>query len=415
MDPISAMAFSLIVSWLAVNAAWEAGVDQAKAEARHTAEAIRKDLHQRRKAWAKQLEKRLADGRKGGPATAIWWGWAAMRTAKGIRRLMRKDPREAEKQIGGPTGPFQRIFTAAWRGAKYARDEARRQRETHEKKTPREPVGVCGRCGAVTAKKALAWALTRFDRQEQMCATCRAKVAAERKADEDAQAAKAAEGKAAGEPADFEPGVVHDSDEYTVPKTGASSGGRTSWIPPRREGETPPTPRHRPEPEPKVTVERADQPSNPARPAPIAAAERPELETGRPSGDSTEPEGADMPRQLTPARGGTVATRNAAMTRRSGGDSYTHGQWHRATTDMQRRLDMLPVLLEAMLRSLRHEDAGRTQVAGVMAIYEAAVLYLGALQDMLRIVSAKERPMVDAVTVAGGPDEIPNLGYFREI
>lgn len=397
MDPISAMAFSLIVSWLAVNAGWEAGVDQAKAEARHTAEAIRKDLQKRRKAWAKQLESRLADGRKGGPATAIWWGWAAMRTAKGIRRMMRREPRATERAIGGTTGPFGRIFTAAWRGAQYARDEARRQREAHEERTPREPVGVCGRCGAVAAKSALAWALTRFGRQEQMCAACRAAVDSQREADEQNSAATS---EPAPETVDAD--VVNDADKPSGPGPDeAFSAPRSDDEPtlPQREQATPP-------PAPAtVNVERIHEPPK-AQPA-INAGERPAV--------NAAPEGEGMARQLTPAKGGALATRNAAMTRRSGGDSHTHGRWEHATTDIHRRLEMLPTLLEAMLRSLNREEAGRSQVRGVMTFYEGSVLFMGEIQDMLRVVGAKEKPMVEAVTVAGGPDEIPNIPYFREI
>lgn len=398
MDPISAVVFSMIVSWVVMRAAAEAGMDQAKAEARHAAAAIRKDLRKRHQAWAKRLEARLADGRKGGPATALWWGWAAMRTAKGIRRVMRREPRAAERAIGGTTGPFGRIFTATRRGAQYARDEARRQREAHEARTPREPVGVCGRCGAVAAKSALAWALTRFDRQEQMCAKCRAAVDAECQADQDNTTAPAA---ADPDVADADvvpesPRALTEPEPEDTPPT-AQPAEETAAEPPVDT----------PSPATTWTVQRADDEPSAQQPALAATPERP--------ASNTAPEGEGMARQLTPARGGGLATRNTAMTSRGGGDSYTHGQWNRATTDIHRRLEMLPALLEQVLGSLNHADAGRTQVAGVMAFHADAIRLIAEITAMLTVVNRIETPVVEAVTVAGGPDEIPNIDYFREV
>lgn len=401
MDPFSAMIFAIVVSGVIVHTAWDAGVDQAKAEARHAAEAIRKDLQKRRKVWAKQLNDRLENGRTAGPATALWWGWAAMRTAKAVYRGLKREPRTAEKAIGGPTGPFQRIFGAAWRGARYARDEARRQREAREK-AARTPVGVCSRCGAVVANAALAWALTRLGRQEQMCAGCRASVEAQRKADQDV-AAKANETEQDVPDAD----VIHEPtaaisrpEPNDIPRDDESAG-----TPPHRATTSPPP--TRPAPATTVTIERVDNAPAAQRPVLVESVTRP--------ASNTAPEGERMPRQLVPSRGGVVATRNTAMTRRGGGDSYTHGQWKRATADIGRRLEMLPALLEQMLRSLHHSDAGREQVAGVMAFYQDAVNLIGEVTTMLAEVNRRETPVVEAVTAAGGPSEIPNIPYFREV
>lgn len=103
------------------------------------------------------------------------------------------------------------------------------------------------------------------------------------------------------------------------------------------------------------------------------------------------------------------------MTRRGGGDSYTHGAWNRATRDIERRLEMLPALLEQMLASLTHADAGRTQVAGVVAFHQGAHIFIGQLREMLREVNRRENPVVETVTAAGGPEEIPSINYLREV
>lgn len=406
MDPFSALIFAMVASWAIMRSAAEAGVEQAKAEARQAAAAIRKDLNKRQKAWAKQLNDRLEEGRKGGPATAMWWGWAAFRTARGIHRALRNKPREAEKRaIRGETGPFGRIFGAAWRGAKYARQETRRQRQAHER-AARVPVGVCGRCGAVTAKAALVWALTRFGRQEQMCAKCRAFVDAKRNAD-----------AAATKPDRTSPGPdVADADVVHEPP-------REIGTPAPEEPNDPPMDEPKqtssaPEPEPREeapettwTLTRLDEePTRQPDPKPsVETAERPALE-----GSST-PEGEPMaPKQLAPYRPGVPVPRRSQLTR-SGGDSYTHGAWNRAVTDVERRLDALPALLEAMLSSLTTAEAGREQVKGVFGLRDDIVVFMGQVRDMLTDVNRREMPVVEAVTIAGGPDEIPSISYLADV
>lgn len=388
MDPFSALIFAMIASWAIMRSAAEAGVEQAKAEAREAAAAIRKDLKRRQQAWAKQLNDRLEEGRKGGPATALWWGWAALRTGKAIRRALRRETRPEEKAraIRGVTGPIRRIWDASVRGARYARDEARRAKAAHER-AARTPVGVCGRCGAVAAKTALVWAFTRFGRQERMCAACRAAVDAERKADQAAQAKPET---------DPEPDIA-DADVVEPPVAAIDSP---------RDGadDTKPAPEPSPEPAPAPKpIESAPKPAAPAaNPAAIAP---------------SAPEGELMARSVVPYRPAVPAARtsNAAIARRGGGDSYTHGAWNRSVADVRKRLDALPALLEAMLSSLTTADAGREQVKGVFALREQIVMFMGEVEDMLRDVNRREMPVVEAVTNAGGPDEVPSISYLADV
>ncbi len=386
MDPFSALIFAMVASWAIMRSAAEAGVEQAKAEARQAAAAIRKDLKRRQQAWAKQLNDRLEEGRKGGPATAMWWGWAALRTGRAIRRALRRETRPEEKAraIRGVTGPFRRIWDASVRGAKYARDEARRAKAAHER-AARTPVGVCGRCGAVAAKTALVWTLTRFGRQERMCAACRAAVDAERKADQAAQA----------KPETSEPDIAN-ADVVEPPVAAIDS--------PRDDAEdTQPAPEPAPAPAPA--------------PEPVAPPTEPDVPVAAPAAAIAPPanEGDQMARTVVPYRPAVPAARNHALARRGGGDSYTHGAWNRATADVRRRLDALPTLLEAMLSSLTTADAGREQVKGVFALREQIVMFMGQVEDMLRDVNRREMPVVDAVTNAGGPDEVPSIRYLSDV
>lgn len=118
------------------------------------------------------------------------------------------------------------------------------------------------------------------------------------------------------------------------------------------------------------------------------------------------------PGQLVPRHGNRVATRTA---RGNGGESYTHGQWNRAVTDIEKRAAARPVGLEMMLHRLHAADAGRSQVIGVVALHDQIALYAKQVREMLAIVNRMERPVLTAVEAAGGPDEIASISYLREV
>lgn len=386
MEPVSALALACFVSWCL------AAMDQAKAEVRTAASAIRDDLHRRQDAWAKQVADRLANGRKGGPSTALWWGWAAFRTAKAVRQAMRKEPRDAEKAraIRDTSGPFRRIWEAGRRGARFAADEARRQRDAQEKQA-RVPVGVCGRCGAVVARAALVWATTMSGTQEQMCAKCRADIAAQR---------------AAQEP-------TREADRSSPDVTDADVVGDQAAIKrPRPEIDAPP-----------------DRPAEPPRPQAPPAAPTPdtppsarevEAHTPRtaPTADRVNTAPAIEGEPMAPRQPGQVVPRAHTPARTSGGnggESYTHGQFNRATADIKRRLEELPAVLEAMLQRLTVADAGRTQVQGVLLLREHIIAWMAQVNAMLADVNRRERPILTAVEAAGGPDEIAGIRYLSEV
>ena len=201
MDPVSALIFAAIVTHVIMRAAAQAGADQARAEARRAADAVRRDLQARRTAAAGRLRQRLDAGRAAGPVYPLWWAWAAVRTAGAIRRTFRQRRRPAERPgRSTTTGPLSRILAAAWRGGAYAWEESRRQRRGSQDMPRPGPqsrpqparIGVCERCGAAAAVTALAEALTRHGRKARMCAQCRADTGAQRRAD-----ASGSEGQAA--------------------------------------------------------------------------------------------------------------------------------------------------------------------------------------------------------------------------
>ena len=119
------------------------------------------------------------------------------------------------------------------------------------------------------------------------------------------------------------------------------------------------------------------------------------------------------PGQLVPRK--HIPARSARTTRGTGGESYTHGQWNRAVTDVEQHLADLPAALEMMLHRLTTAEAGRSQVNGVIALGDEIVVFMKQVNEMLTEVNRMEGPVLRAVEAAGGPDEIAGIPYLREV
>ncbi len=384
MDPVSAILIAWAVAWCVTSAAAEAAVDQARAEARTAASAIRGDLRGRKDAWAKGMADRLDNGRKGGPSTGLWWGWAALRTGQALRRALRKEPRDAEKAraIRNTSGPFRRIWEAGQRGARYAYDETRRQREARERPAG-TPVGVCERCGAVVARTSLGQA---SDSTEQLCVMCRTGNTTPPTAEQEPQTEKTTASEREG----AAPAIEKPRPEITAPPT------------------HPATPEPSPPTSPAPALPQADQAPDAPNPIPTPA---PNRAINAPVNEGAEPMAPRQPGQVVPVRNAPMARPGGG----SGGESYTHGQWNRAVADIEARLDELPATLEAMLASLTTADAGRGQVRGVMATRTDILAFMGQVRSMLLDVNRRERPVLTAVEAAGGPTEVPGFKYLSEV
>ena len=100
---------------------------------------------------------------------------------------------------------------------------------------------------------------------------------------------------------------------------------------------------------------------------------------------------------------------------RQGGESYTHGQWADVTARIAQALDELGPALENMLGSLRAADAGRSQVTGVITLYDRTAAWAEQVRAMLADGTAREAPVVEAVTAARGPEEIAGIAYYEEV
>lgn len=394
MEPVSALIIAMAAAWAITRGAAGAAVSQARQEARAAADAIRDDLRSRSEAWAKTLADRVADGRAGGPATGMWWAWAAARTGRAVRGALRREPLEGEpaNQIRGTTGPWRRIWDAAVTGARVAWDEAREQ-QGREQEPSQVRLGVCEKCGAVVTRASLEeTTVGPAQRRLRVCVACRAP--------ETDQTVRPFDQAREGEDA-VDADIVPDPPAPRREQPGPGTGGPELDAPPT--GGSPAKPAG-PKPNPQP-------PAPTPQPSPAAAAT---IASPTPQIDQGEPMTPRAPGQLVPRHGNRVATLAARATG-AGGESYTHGQWDRAVADIDKRLAELPASLEMMLHRLTSADAGRSQVTGVIALHDQIVLFMKQVREMLTQVDRLERPVLTAVEAAGGPDEIAGIPYLREV
>lgn len=160
MDPLSALIFAAVVATMVVGGWWSAGSDQAAAERKTIGEAIVAELAARRGEMAARIRARLEEGYRAGPVYPMWWAWAAVRTAGTVRRVMRQRK------------PVRRIARASWRGARFAWQYARENRDERGRPLPLT-VALCEKCGMPAAVTALEYAETRDGLELRMCALCR--------------------------------------------------------------------------------------------------------------------------------------------------------------------------------------------------------------------------------------------------
>lgn len=155
--------------------------------------------------------------------------------------------------------------------------------------------------------------------------------------------------------------------------------------------------------------------------APAAATEPTQPSTSQPAvtaaGTAPEPEGAAMPPRspghVVPANGAPLAGRPTANG--SGGEAWTHGQFKLSVANVQRHAEAVPPELDTMLGNLTSVNAGRSQVAGSMRAYDLAGAFVAAVDHMLRESNWRAEPVVDAVAGAGGPQEIADMNYYRRV
>jgi hypothetical protein len=98
-----------------------------------------------------------------------------------------------------------------------------------------------------------------------------------------------------------------------------------------------------------------------------------------------------------------------------GGESYTHGAWQQHIGVMRACLAAFPQALDKMLAALRAEEVGRRQAEGVIAYADHAGAVAGVIGEIITTVDGKVMPIVDTTAAAGGPQDVNDRRYYREM
>jgi hypothetical protein len=115
----------------------------------------------------------------------------------------------------------------------------------------------------------------------------------------------------------------------------------------------------------------------------------------------------------TPGKG--LQVRGNGAPAQGSGETYTHGHWQQAYQMMRDCLKQLPVALDALLSDLRATDVGRTQAAGMIRFADGARTWGQLVEQTLNTIDPIALPVVEAVTAAGGPEDVNGMPYYREV
>jgi hypothetical protein len=194
-----------------------------------------------------------------------------------------------------------------------------------------------------------------------------------------------------------------DPDTRTCPACQAGQSRRA----PTAGQPAPPEPEPESQAEPEIVdaeiVEDSGQQEHPGRPC--VPAEPPAT-----SGGDPELPASPMPVPALESGGSQMDT-----TTTPSGEVHTHGAWNQSSAAMQHILDGLSSGLDAMLGSLTAQNAGRDQVTGVTAWADKVASCISHGQAHIADTNARQDPVVDAVGVAGGPEQTADMNYYAEV
>lgn len=360
MDPKAGLIFAVLAG-SAVMMAWGDVITQAvMGSLDHGRAQAASEIRRARQAvigsTKSGLRRHLEDGRKAGPLkSGWWWAYATARSARAARRAVRR-PGSRSRSLPS-AGPLRRIIDAAVAGARLRARQARARR-------PARP-GIRGRARQAW-RNATAWRAARRhqpgDVATGVCDRCGV-TAAITALEYDGPHLLCALCRAPAVPDDA--GIPEAAEAPGIP--GASEGIGVA------EGELVPVPAM----------------ADPASPV-------------------INMNGAHM--------AGAIARRTAApaVTSRAGGDITTHGDWDRLTRQVAEALNVTGRCKEAMLGNLKAADAGRTQMADIREWADRTQGVITFIRSMLADVNGRIGPLIDAVSAAGGPDEVASPAYHSD-
>jgi hypothetical protein len=339
---------------------WAAAVRRAWRSMRGRREGSRGTALPGRSPW-----RRIAQATRAGAARGAAEGAQRARDRQQARRAARADAGGGRTSRGARRAAAGAGFAAGWAAGWAGWRRRRRVRYV--------PVGVCDDCGAVCALSSMAYQRVDVGGRTEtwlLCASCRT-------------------GEAPA-PAPAPPAVPAAAEAGPAITQGHASDG------PLAVGINGPVPAH------------ASQP--PAAPGPDAAVT--DIPLGElAAGDSpteTSTDGGHVSTELELADGGGRLPARA-------GESHNYGAWARATASDAELLEQLGLCIEAMLSDLTAVSAGRTQVQNVTAWADRVNAEANLTRDAIDEMDRRYRPVIGAVADVGGPEEVSNTSYYREI
>lgn len=369
MDPLSALILAMLIATATMAAygdvitqaamgAWDHGRAQAAAELRRARQHVIDST-------TGKLRDKLAEGKARGPASVWWWARAAGKGTRGLYRAMRGIRPGAKPRRMPAATPLRRIRDAVIAGAKLRAGQARarrarlrdriRRNATAWKKAHRRPEGSDGEAPIGVC--------------DRCGATC-------------ARAAL----------------------EY-----GTMPGVPGRWLlcahcralPDMTPTETVPEPAARPEPAAPAELD---------PPSPLPAPAIPAGAQPIPIGDPSMAADLAIRRPGAPAHG-----RPGRAVTTAGDGQLTHGTWNRQQDAIAAAVEQLRMCQEGMLGNLRAVDAGRAQVTAIKNWSDQVTAYRKFLEDGQKEINRRLGPVVQAVTVAGGPDEVAMTAHYAEV
>ena len=374
MGQTAAMVLAIFVATLVtlrhgdvLSAPVRGAVDHGKAQA---AAEFRRARQQVYDTASERLRAKLDEGRAKGPGSAWWWAMAAGKAGRGLYRAMRGIRPGAEPEKMPAATPWKRIRDAALAGAKKRTSQAARAARERRK-------AARAQRGGSWRDRARRWTRDRrdsdrapWDTPTGVCDNCGVTCA-----------------RFALRPAPL-PGVpglwlLCAACRSPRPETTTPPGPGTDTAPPEALGA------------PRIPID----------PAPATPEGAPVL-TGEP------PMAADLAirRPGAPAHG-----RPGRAVTTAGDGQLTHGTWNRQQDAIASAIEQARACQEGMLGNLRAVDAGRGQIAAITAWSDRVTAYLKFLEDGQAELNRRLGPVVQAVTAAGGPDEIAKPAHYAEV
>jgi hypothetical protein len=115
-----------------------------------------------------------------------------------------------------------------------------------------------------------------------------------------------------------------------------------------------------------------------------------------------------------PRPGAGLATRDVAGVAVTPRDVLTHGDWQKVHADLLEALRRVGLYQGAMLGGLTAANASRTQISDVSAWSDKVSSTARYISQKVGEIDARIGPLIDAIALAGGVDEVADASYHAD-